>query len=139
MSSRNDYKTIKRKNKRTGRMGQYSYTTNQVKKAYVKLAKGSEIKILDKIRRNKLRIEEKSDNLETLPNIGIENNPIMNRDTLRHVMDCINRMPKKQKEIMLLFVTEALDYKEIAKRTGLTELNVRVTVSRSRNQIKKEQ
>lgn len=93
---------------------------------------------VDKIRRNKLRIEEKSDNLETLPNIGIENNPIMNRDTLRHVMDCINRMPKKQKEIMLLFVTEALDYKEIAKRTGLTELNVRVTVSRSRNQIKKE-
>ena len=36
------------KNKRTGRMGQYNYTTNQVKKAYVKLAKGSEIKILDK-------------------------------------------------------------------------------------------
>ena len=36
------------KNKRTGRMGQYSFTTNQVKKAYVKLAKGSEIKILDK-------------------------------------------------------------------------------------------
>ena len=29
-------------------MGQYNYTTNQVKKAYVKLAKGSEIKILDK-------------------------------------------------------------------------------------------
>ena len=36
------------KEKRTGRMGQYNYTTNQVKKAYVKLAKGSEIKILDK-------------------------------------------------------------------------------------------
>ena len=36
------------KHKRTGRMGQYNYTTNQVKKAYVKLAKGSEIKILDK-------------------------------------------------------------------------------------------
>ena len=34
--------------KRTGRLGQYNYTTNQVKKAYVKLAKGSEIKILDK-------------------------------------------------------------------------------------------
>ena len=36
------------KQKRTGRMGQYHYTTNQVKKAYIKLAKGSEIKILDK-------------------------------------------------------------------------------------------
>ena len=36
------------KQKRTGTMGQYNYTTNQVKKAYVKLAKGSEIKILDK-------------------------------------------------------------------------------------------
>ena len=36
------------KEKRTGRLGQYNYTTNQVKKAYVKLAKGSEIKILDK-------------------------------------------------------------------------------------------
>lgn len=93
---------------------------------------------VDKIRRNKLRIEEKSDNMEMLPNIGIEDNPVVSRDTLRYVLDCINRMPKKQKEIMLLFVTEALDYKEIAKRTGLTELNVRVTVSRSRNQIKKE-
>ncbi|MCQ2302381.1 MAG: sigma-70 family RNA polymerase sigma factor [Bacteroidales bacterium] len=93
---------------------------------------------IDRIRRNNLRIEERPSDMEELPNIGIEDNPVMNRDTLRHVVDCINRMPKKQKEIMLLFVTEALDYKEIAKRTGLTELNVRVTVSRSRNQIKKE-
>ena len=36
------------KQKRTGRLGQYNYTTKHVKKAYVKLAKGSEIKILDK-------------------------------------------------------------------------------------------
>ena len=36
------------KHKRGGRLGQYNFTTNQVKKAYVKLAKGSEIKILDK-------------------------------------------------------------------------------------------
>ena len=36
------------KHKRGGRLGQYQFTTKHVKKAYVKLAKGSEIKILDK-------------------------------------------------------------------------------------------
>ena len=34
------------KNKRTGRMGQFNYTTNRCKKAYVTLKEGSKIEIL---------------------------------------------------------------------------------------------
>ncbi|MDO5439969.1 MAG: 50S ribosomal protein L23 [Erysipelotrichaceae bacterium] len=38
--------TCPTKTKRMGKYGQYHYTTKAIKKAYVKLAEGSEIKIL---------------------------------------------------------------------------------------------
>lgn len=58
------------------------------------------------------------------------------REQLREVQSAMAKLPDSQQKLLRLRVIEGLSYEEIAGRTGLSELNIRVQVSLARKKIK---
>ena len=50
---------------------------------------------------------------------------------------CMARLPSSQRKILEMRVFEDIPYPEIARRTGLSEVNVRVKLSNARKNLKK--
>ncbi len=59
-------------------------------------------------------------------------------DRLRALMDQINSLPRRQATILKMRAIEGLEYEEIARRTGLSQVNLRVQVSIARKTLKKK-
>lgn len=55
---------------------------------------------------------------------------------LDKVLKAIKALPDRQREILLLRTIEGLSYEEIAQRTGMNYLTLRVLLSRARTTIK---
>ena len=55
---------------------------------------------------------------------------------LDKVLEAIKSLPDRQREILLLRTVEGLSYEEIAERTGMNYLTLRVLLSRARTTIK---
>jgi len=53
------------------------------------------------------------------------------------VLKAIKALPDRQREVLILRTLEGLSYEEIARRTGMNELTLRVLLSRARSQLKK--
>lgn len=58
------------------------------------------------------------------------------REELRQVTKALSSLPESQRKLLSLRVMEGLSYEEIAARTGLSPLNIRVQVSLARKKIK---
>ena len=58
------------------------------------------------------------------------------REQLREIQSAMAKLPDSQQKLLRLRVIEGLSYEEIAGRTGLSELNIRVQVSLARKKIK---
>ncbi|MBR3406617.1 MAG: RNA polymerase sigma factor [Bacteroidales bacterium] len=58
------------------------------------------------------------------------------REELKHVREAIGRLPETQRKLLSLRVMEGLTYEEIAHKTGLSPLNIRVQVSLARKKLK---
>ena len=58
------------------------------------------------------------------------------RMRLDKVLKAIKALPDRQREILLLRTVEGLSYEEIAERTGMNYLTLRVLLSRARTTIK---
>ena len=87
---------------------------------------------IDRIR--KARPTEEPDEavaLEAPPDTALEN-----RERLREVQKAIEELPPTQKRLLRLRVFEGLSYDQIAQKTGLSPLNIRVQVSLARKKIK---
>ena len=65
-------------------------------------------------------------------------NSIYSRETLRRTLMLMEQLPPKQKEILRLRVFENLEYEEIAKRLGLSQINTRVQLSIARKSLKQK-
>ena len=52
-------------------------------------------------------------------------------------LKAIKALPDRQREVLILRTLEGLSYEEIARRTGMNELTLRVLLSRARSQLKK--
>lgn len=59
-------------------------------------------------------------------------------ERMRLVGKLFDRLPEMQRTVMQLRDIEGLSYQEVAEVTGLTEANVKVTLFRARQRIKKE-
>ena len=57
-------------------------------------------------------------------------------ETQSGVMCIINRLPEAQKQVITMRDIEGLDYPDIAQATGMTEVNVRVSLSRARKYVR---
>jgi len=60
------------------------------------------------------------------------------KDNLEWVEKIINRLPETQKLVVQLREIEELEFEQIAEILQITEINVRVTLSRARKTIRKE-
>lgn len=58
------------------------------------------------------------------------------RDQLRHTLHLIRQLPEVQQTILQLRLMKELDFADIARITGLSEGNVRVQLTRARQQLK---
>lgn len=92
---------------------------------------------LDRIRRREVRKAEPLD-LATPPESPPHDRQTDAKDMLKLVMREMNKLPQKQAEVMKMMVLEGLDYKEISKRTGLSQVHVRVLISAARKTLKRK-
>lgn len=92
---------------------------------------------IDRIRRREIRVYQPLDpGLRTerpSPDIGL-----VAKDLLKLIMLEIDKLPDRQAEVMRLMVLEDLGYEDISKRTGLSQVHVRVLVSTARKTLKQK-
>lgn len=62
---------------------------------------------------------------------------LINRENLERIRECMARLPEKQREVLEMRIFENMPYSEIALRTGLSEINVRVKLSEARKKLKR--
>lgn len=90
---------------------------------------------IDKVRKRKVR---KAEPLETAP--PLEDSPLERRtemkDSLNHLMAEIEKLPPKQRVVLRMKAVEGLEYEEISRRTGLSQVHVRVLISAARKTLK---
>ena len=60
------------------------------------------------------------------------------REQLQAVIKAMDKLPQGQRKLLRLRVLEGLSYEEIAKKTGLSPLNIRVQVSLARKKIRQQ-
>lgn len=61
-----------------------------------------------------------------------------NREQLQAVIKAMDKLPQGQRKLLRFRVLEGLSYEEIAKKTGLSPLNIRVQVSLARKKIRQQ-
>lgn len=61
---------------------------------------------------------------------------LQSQEELQQVQKAIGLLPATQRKLLMLRVFEGLSYEEIAQKTGLSPLNIRVQVSLARKRIK---
>ena len=62
---------------------------------------------------------------------------LINRENLERIRECMARLPEKQRKVLEMRIFENMPYSEIALRTGLSEINVRVKLSEARKKLKR--
>lgn len=60
------------------------------------------------------------------------------RDRLRILLEEIEKLPEKQAVVLKMRTLEGLEYDEISRRTGLSQVNIRVLISMARKTLKKK-
>lgn len=63
---------------------------------------------------------------------------LQTRETLRQTLKFIGQLPPRQRDILRMRVFEGLEYEEIAKKMGMTEINTRVQLSLARKTLKQK-
>ena len=92
---------------------------------------------LDRIRRREVRKSEPLD-LAAPSESPPHDRQTDAKDMLKLVMLEMDQLPQKQAEVMKMMVLEGMDYKEISKRTGLSQVHIRVLISTARKTLKQK-
>lgn len=79
----------------------------------------------------------RTESIEEHEETAIGEEPDEARERLKAVLDGIERLPSRQKEVLKMLTMEGLSYREIASKKGISELNARVLVSKARSKLKK--
>lgn len=91
---------------------------------------------IDRIRRRESRRAEQLEDFMAADASGPERK-MTEKDTLARVMKEMERLPEKQAKVLRMRALEGLEYDEIARRTGLSQVNIRVLISMARKTLKK--
>lgn len=91
---------------------------------------------IDRIRRRESRRAEQLEDFMASDASGPERK-MTEKDTLSRVMKEMERLPEKQAKVLRMRALEGLEYDEIARRTGLSQVNIRVLISMARKTLKK--
>ena len=91
---------------------------------------------IDRIRRRESRRTEQLEEFIAADASGPEKQ-MAEKDILSRVMKEMQRLPEKQAKVLRMRAVEGLEYDEIARRTGLSQVNIRVLISIARKTLKK--
>lgn len=91
---------------------------------------------IDRIRRRESRRAEQLEDFMAADASGPERK-MTEKDTLARVIKEMERLPEKQAKVLRMRALEGLEYDEIARRTGLSQINIRVLISTARKTLKK--
>ena len=67
---------------------------------------------------------------------GLQDERIDSRERLSKVLAVVKSLPERQREVLTLRILDGLSYEEIARRTGMNNLTLRVLLSQARRKLK---
>ena len=89
---------------------------------------------IDRLRRSKKTVQ--AGELQEKAGDDPPDKELADKEVLGKVMRYIEDLPEKQREIVRMRVFEELEYDEIARKLGISEINTRVQLSLARKAIK---
>ena len=90
---------------------------------------------IDRIRKRTIRHAEPLEKAPPLQDAPPETRSEL-KDTLRYLMNEMEKLPQKQREVLRMRAIEGLEYKEISQRTGLSQVHIRVLIAQARKTLK---
>ena len=90
---------------------------------------------IDRIRRRMVRKSEPLDKVPHPEDTHTESRTDM-KDALRYLLQEMEKLPQKQRTVLRMRTVEGLGYEDIARRTGLSEVYIRVLVTMARKTLK---
>lgn len=85
------------------------------------------------IRRSEELTEDRTDQMISPP----EDIRAIDRESARRLLKAMQMLPQQQRTVMFCRFFKDMDIKEIARHTGLSNVNVRVMITRARSTLKK--
>ena len=76
---------------------------------------------------------------EDLPGKDPPDEELIRKESLEALLRSMETLPERQRKILKMHLLEGLSYDEIAARTGLTPLNIRVQASLARKKLKRHE
>ena len=102
--------------------------------------KGYGLRVLRNLCLDRIRRSRKMETPEALPEPewpGRQDEAVDQKERLAKVLAAVKSLPDRQREVLTLRTLDGLSYEEIADRTGLNYLTLRVLLSQARNKLKK--
>ena len=101
--------------------------------------KGYGIRVLRNLCLDRIRRSRKMETPAVLPEPewpGRQDEAMDEKERLAKVLDAIKSLPDRQREVLTLRTLDGLSYEEIAERTGMNQLTLRVLLSQARRKIR---
>ena len=90
---------------------------------------------IDRIRKRMVRKAEPLDKVPHPEDSHTESRTDI-KDTLRYLLQEMEKLPDKQRVVLRMRAVEGLEYEDIARRTGLSEVYIRVLVTMARKTLR---
>ena len=90
---------------------------------------------IDRIRKRMVRKSEPLDKVPHPEDTHTESRTDI-KDALRYLLQEMEKLPDKQRVVLRMRAVEGLEYEDIARRTGLSEVYIRVLVTMARKTLK---
>ena len=90
---------------------------------------------IDRIRKRMVRKAEPLDKVPH-PEDALTESRTDIKDTLRYLLQEMEKLPDKQRVVLRMRAVEGLEYEDIARRTGLSEVYIRVLVTMARKTLR---
>ncbi|MBR4810302.1 MAG: sigma-70 family RNA polymerase sigma factor [Bacteroidaceae bacterium] len=90
---------------------------------------------------DRLRKEQKVQSMEPGPDVAesrLVDEDYDAREKLERVLAAIERLPGRQRDVMKMYVLEEMSYEEIAEKTGMSNLTLRVLLSNARKSLRSQ-
>lgn len=105
----------------------------------IRSPKGYGIRVLRNLCLDRIRRSRKMETPAVLPEPewpGRQDEAVDEKERLAKVLDAIKSLPDRQREVLTLRTLDGLSYEEIAERTGMNQLTLRVLLSQARRKLK---
>ena len=105
----------------------------------IRSPKGYGLQVLRNLCLDRIRRSRKMETPAVLPEPewpGRQDEAVDEKERLAKVLDAIKSLPDRQREVLTLRTLDGLSYEEIAERTGMNQLTLRVLLSHARRKLR---